>query len=1485
MSLKCGFCKQTKEEVFCGELLLSRDRQLVVHRKCLLFSSIPKESKRSKNENLCGCSLPAIKRKLQKVSKMKCSHCHRTGASVKCALRYCRKLYHYPCVRSDNGVINENEIHEVYRIWCRRHKIEGEDSSAGRSEGVQDTAQTKENELETQIKATCSLRKDSQRYSICNRKEADIDCEVKGCMATYRLHYAASDGVRFVKNIDKGVDRLYCKNHRGDKEDRNNKKAHGSPSDGCCRSSSDEDENSNYMEENSSGRFRKCQKHPSYLLGDGTLKDSSVPKAAFQDLGSFRKAKSFWTRVQATGSVNGVFQQINDVLNCLKQKITDGSANDQEYLKAFILLNKAGIQNSSLAFDTPENEEKFQHDSEEISENVVVSEEMEAQSISNSSLFKQTSVIKSLPSSATCPSPMEGLIHPSLPDQLTFQQHRCNGLCIAKVTPPTPDHFKGENPLRIPILCQFQRRHGKLHWNTEVLEPPHVSYKAPCGRGLRNFKEVRDYIFETQCDFLLLDFFSFNTYVQLSRTVPCKSPVIYEADISHGIEPVPIPLYNAIDVSKPQYFKYRKTRLPRGHLISSSAEMFLQKCNCTDGCSDKSRCACQQLTARVNKRFNGASGYEYKRLLQCVPSGLYECNKWCKCNERMCENRVVQHGVKTRLQLFKTKKKGWGVRCMDDVDEGTFVCCYAGRVLNIGVENQRHDKTVNYEIGVGSSKTVKPSIKVERKGSCLDSDVELIDAMEEAETDVKGEEATPFIKTSSLIQERSMKLSSREKPEDRKSCLPGPEMSAIKRPKTKTAVLQAQRRKLLEQGQISVVHSSSEEDNNESSGLRSKKLPRTLLPFSLKEHQTLSDNQPINSDKGVLENRSSAGYGRNCSIPLGENIFESRVFSKQETNKQKKETSNKKANTQDKLNQDNHHKELTSKLQRTCNGDKQEDCCYFLDATKEGNIGRFINHSCDPNLMVQSVFVDTHDKNFPWVAFFTNRYIKAGSELTWDYRYSTGSMPEEEIPCLCGSINCRNSIVWAAAAVCFNVQCRVYRSWANMSECGLCFRSGQSLTTGKLFNDDRIAVHQNCLLFSSNLVNHNSQDFDDFGGFYVKDIQKEIKRGSKLRCSLCRKKGATVGCEVKSCRRSYHYPCAIDDKAAVKENEYQGTYRVYCKVHKKDMENSSLSGSSPSNNANNDSDDDVNDGAENDLPEVSHPRKSQSETPENSKRRTCTKRKRVTSPDTDESGDLPTFNGIGLQVTDKPKNGSKQRRLEKDNRTQDKEEFSNSSSDLRTEDKTSSSNAEWSPSLLSGKTLQDDQVEVQLIETVSAGNANPDPPPIPDENDPNDGNCSDTSTNLDQQEVQEEIEDIQQEVQEEIEDIQQEVQMQTMEEALTTGSEPHKSSATGQTKAFWEKCKEVQCVEKIFMKIHNDLHSIQQNIVNEKATEKDYDTAWAVLLTMDPFQDFISEFQSEIHQNLQHLEEEKLSLQRRTCLVEEMRNLAGSLNQKSYKEK
>ncbi|PSN51326.1 hypothetical protein C0J52_15725 [Blattella germanica] len=88
-----------------------------------------------------------------------------------------------------------------------------------------------------------------------------------------------------------------------------------------------------------------------------------------------------------------------------------------------------------------------------------------------------------------------------------------------------------------------------------------------------------------------------------------------------------------------------------------------------------------------------------------------------------------------------------------------------------------------------------------------------------------------------------------------------------------------------------------------------------------------------------------------------------------------------------------------------------DEYCYIMDAKNNGNIGRYLNHSCSPNVFVQNVFVDTHDLRFPWVAFFALTYIQAGTELTWDYNYDVGSVPGKVLHCYCGSNDCRGRLL------------------------------------------------------------------------------------------------------------------------------------------------------------------------------------------------------------------------------------------------------------------------------------------------------------------------------------------------------------------------------------------------------------------------------------------------------------------------------------------
>ncbi|XP_078513479.1 PHD finger protein 11 isoform X3 [Lissotriton helveticus] len=120
--------------------------------------------------------------------------------------------------------------------------------------------------------------------------------------------------------------------------------------------------------------------------------------------------------------------------------------------------------------------------------------------------------------------------------------------------------------------------------------------------------------------------------------------------------------------------------------------------------------------------------------------------------------------------------------------------------------------------------------------------------------------------------------------------------------------------------------------------------------------------------------------------------------------------------------------------------------------------------------------------------------------------------------------------------------------------CGFCHQREQTPVSGVLYKtpDDEVAAHFNCMLFSPPLVSQCTPDFDSFGGFLLEDVKKEIKRGSRLRCNLCKQSGATVGCDVSSCKKSYHYLCALKCDASAIEDEKNGIYKIFCARHRPD---------------------------------------------------------------------------------------------------------------------------------------------------------------------------------------------------------------------------------------------------------------------------------------------------------------------------------------------
>ncbi|XP_071656495.1 histone-lysine N-methyltransferase SETDB1 isoform X2 [Patagioenas fasciata] len=713
-------------------------------------------------------------------------------------------------------------------------------------------------------------------------------------------------------------------------------------------------------------------------------------------------------------------------------------------------------------------------------------------------------------------------------EKLFYLPHVCSYTCLAHVRPIRSDQYRSKNPLLIPLLYDFRRMTARRRINRKM--GFHVLYKTPCGLSLRTMQEIERYLFETDCDFLFLEMFCLDPYVLVDRKFQPYKPFYYIADITKGREDVPLSCVNEIDNTPPPQVAYSKERIPgKGVYINTSWE-FLVGCDCKDGCRDKSKCACHQLTVQATGctpggQINPNSGYQHKRLEECLPTGVYECNKRCQCNINMCTNRLVQHGLQVRLQLFKTQNKGWGIRCLDDIAKGSFVCIYAGKILTddfadkegleMGDEyfaNLDHIESVeNFKEGYESdAKCSSDSSGVDIKDGeeentgteepeesnedssddnfCKDEDFGASSVWRSYATrrQTRGQRDNGLSETASKdsgparhanheeagacklpVSEESSKnkvaswLSSnnvadgfqdsdsaasfrageggeskggkaelpaerektpvpagdargeakvlkKEEP-DEPTKLPGlselgrmygynpspPKLEGIQRPPSKTAQLQSRRHALPPPPRADDVLtlSSSTDSEGENGAVAAGQAPgaandsddiQTISSGSADEDEKRNPAPGAGPAKRQVAVKSTRGFALKSTHGIAVKPGNLAAAEKGES-------------------------------APVCRTTRQfydgEESCYIIDAKLEGNLGRYLNHSCSPNLFVQNVFVDTHDLRFPWVAFFASKRIRAGTELTWDYNYEVGSVEGKELLCCCGAIECRGRLL------------------------------------------------------------------------------------------------------------------------------------------------------------------------------------------------------------------------------------------------------------------------------------------------------------------------------------------------------------------------------------------------------------------------------------------------------------------------------------------
>eukprot|EP00731_Ephydatia_muelleri_P023685 Em0015g1268a len=517
---------------------------------------------------------------------------------------------------------------------------------------------------------------------------------------------------------------------------------------------------------------------------------------------------------------------------------------------------------------------------------------------------------------------------------LTFLSHHCGQKCRLDECLVTREQWFSVSPLSVPLLMGWERIEVQQS-AADFNGPISVFYVAPCKRRLRSMEEVEGYLFSVGMDTgqfgLKISQFSFDplvvvrSYVYDSKEAGAK---VFISDISKGLEARPVMCVNENDEEMPVEFEYIAQHT--AERVMCKDDGFLVSCSCVDNCTNRSKCECWQLTMEESKALGQeprhSVGYVHHRLKREQYSGIYECNARCSCGPR-CSNRVVQRGLQHRMQVFKTRDRGWGLRSLDDIPKGTFVCTYIGHVYSEEVGN---------ELGT-------------RDGDEYQAELDYIEVMEHRKEGYESD----------------VVCSSEEDSEDPLS----DSVSAYSVQSVASTRLRLRRSSSHCSALLDSLSSGEEEQSVVGSFLDDLTTPSMVSAKTLAADVTTRSSEG-SSNKSLTTDLQAASVGSSLSScsPCPPRTLHMRHYF-------------------------------------------QEDHTYVMDAKRRGNLGRYINHSCSPNLFVQNVFIDTHDLRFPWVAFFARKRIKAMQELTWDYNYVVGSVEGKRIDCRCGAINCRKRLL------------------------------------------------------------------------------------------------------------------------------------------------------------------------------------------------------------------------------------------------------------------------------------------------------------------------------------------------------------------------------------------------------------------------------------------------------------------------------------------
>ncbi|XP_055933992.1 histone-lysine N-methyltransferase SETMAR-like [Argiope bruennichi] len=142
-------------------------------------------------------------------------------------------------------------------------------------------------------------------------------------------------------------------------------------------------------------------------------------------------------------------------------------------------------------------------------------------------------------------------------------------------------------------------------------------------------------------------------------------------DISDHQENIKIPFINERNCDQLPTFVYTPHCVLKTESLLKDFESISLPCDCENICSEK--CPCSS-----NAYYDGKLSKNYDNN---TSKPIIECSDMCSCVIK-CNNRIVQHGIQFPLQVFLTDRTGFGVRSTEFIPELSFVCEYAGEIID-----------------------------------------------------------------------------------------------------------------------------------------------------------------------------------------------------------------------------------------------------------------------------------------------------------------------------------------------------------------------------------------------------------------------------------------------------------------------------------------------------------------------------------------------------------------------------------------------------------------------------------------------------------------------------------------------------------------------------------------------------------------------------------------------------------------------------------